>query len=785
MLWGFARSLVEERPEFHCRLVDLDPLESAKVCAERLLSESLSESSSESAWRKGERYCFQLAHASLPRSLRLSVKKRGSIDNLEFQEACRKSPAAGQVEVEVAASGVNFRDVLNVMGLYPGDPGPLGGECSGTIVAVGSGVSKWKPGDEVIALAPGAHDGFALADARLVARKPTSLSHEQAGGLAISFLTAYYTLHHLGNLKAGDRVLIHAAAGGVGLAAVQLALRARAEVFATAGSESKRAYLRSQGVPHVFDSRSATFADEIRGITGGRGVDIVLNSLANEIIDASFEITAVGGHFLEIGKRGIWSEAQVSALNKSISYHVVDWGETASRDPELIERMLHEIIAAVERGEIQALPTRVWNFADAAQALRFMAQARHIGKIVLRQPGSPFTVREKGAYVIAGGFGALGIESAKWLCAQGARELILIGRSKPGDLATREIAALRSAGARVQEVVTELADHQALSSEIDWRSVRGVIQSAGHLSDGLLSQMDWEKFREPQRAKVEGSLALHRLSSNSPLDFFVLYSSIASVTGGVGQANHAAANSFEDALARTRRTQGLPAISINWGAWSELGAAVRDPELERRRSRTGLKTISVREGFTLLEKILRANYPQVIAARVDWDTYAFQSHHPAARLSNIAEMAHKPLSTARPSSKQTPDRSAQLASLDGVREHIHQLAIRILGFAAHRHIEPKQPLQELGLDSLMAVEFRNALATSLGQPLPSTLLFNYPAIEDIAQYVAAEVLKLVPAVPKPGPNDAAPTGLALVGEIEDLSDEEVERLLAERTATHQ
>jgi NADPH:quinone reductase-like Zn-dependent oxidoreductase/SAM-dependent methyltransferase/acyl carrier protein len=786
-VWGFARSLAEERPEFHCRIIDLDPRESAKNSAERLLEEVLDDSSQECAWRNGGRFCNQLVHASPRTPLHLSVTTRGSIDNLEFELAHRKFPAPSQVEIAVTASGVNFRDVLNVLGLYPGDPGPLGGECAGTIVAVGTGVSGWKTGDEVVALASGAHDGFVLADEWLIARKPRTLSHEEAAGLAISFLTAHYTLHHLGRLKAGDRVLIHAAAGGVGLAAVQLALRAGTEVFATAGSESKRAYLRSLGVSHVFDSRSAAFAAEIRRITNGRGVDVVLNSLANEIVDASFEITAVGGRFLEIGKRGIWSDAQVSALNKSISYHVIDWGEIAPRNPDLIGGMLREIMVWAERGEIQPLPTRVWNYSDAKQALRFMAQARHIGKIVLRQPGSPFTVRDKGLYVITGGFGALGIKTAKWLFAEGARNFALIGRSKPSDFAAQDIAAMRLVGARVRELVDNLTDYNTLSSAIDWGSVRGIIHSAGHLADGLLSQLDWAKFREPQHAKVDGTLTLHHLSADSPLDFFVLYSSVASITGGVGQANHAAANSFEDAFALTRRAQGLPATSINWGAWSGLGAAVRDPELERRRARTGLKTITVGEGFELLDHILRANHAHVIAARVDWDTYASQSHRPARWLSNVTKKAPAGLSTAQnaPGKSATMSESAapaRLSSIDGVREHVQQLARRILGFTADRHIQPKQPLQELGLDSLMAVEFRNALAASLGQHLPSTLLFNCPAIEDIAQYVATEVLTFTPAVSKSNVEDI-PSGLALVNEIEDLSDEEVDRLLAGRTVT--
>ena len=383
-LWGFGRVVALEHPELRCRLVDLDPSdESFSALAAELLSADTAAQGhaldDQIAIRGAERlvprlmpHRSQAAASGSPDVYRLEVPKRGSLDGLVLTPATRRSPGPGEVEIRVQATALNFRDVMNVLGIYPGDPGPLGNECGGTVTAVGDGVSHLAVGDQVIGLAGGSFASYVTTPATFVVPKPPALDVEDAVTIPIAYVTAYFALHHLGRLTAGDRLLIHAAAGGVGLAAVHLALRAGAEVFATAGSPEKRAYLRSLGVHHVMSSRTLDFAGDIQGKTAGRGVTMVLNSLAGEFIARSFDVLAAGGRFLEIGKNG-WTRQCVDGLGKGLQFHVIDWGTEAKEDPALIRSMLNEIVGLVARGTLPALPRRAFAMDSVVDAFRFMA----------------------------------------------------------------------------------------------------------------------------------------------------------------------------------------------------------------------------------------------------------------------------------------------------------------------------------------------------------------------------------------------------------------------------
>lgn len=509
------------------------------------------------------------------------ITERGALDNLALRPCSHHAPGPGEVEIRVAASGLNFKDVLNLLGMYPGDPGQPGSECAGTVVAVGPGVADLRPGDEVVALASGSFRTYLTADAGLVSRRPAGLSAEQAITMPVAYVTAAFALEHLGRMRAGERVLVHAAAGGVGLAAVHLARRAGAEVFATAGSPAKRAYLRSLGVEHVFNSRSLAFAEGVRAATGGEGVDLVLNSLAGEFVPRSLELLRAGGRFLELGKRDHLTQAQADALGRQRSYHVIDWGDDARREPGLIRAILAEVLAAAGRGELPPLPLRAFRLEDAPAAFRYMAQARHIGKVVVTQAagGAP-PVRADASYLVTGGLGGLGLLTARWLAERGARHLALMGRSAPDAGAAAAIAELERAGVRALVIrgdVSRAEDVAAALGRIaaELPPLRGVVHSAGVLD---------KRVGRPARAGRGSSACSRRrwpahgiCTSRRPgrrYKLFVLFSSAAALLGSRGQANHAAANSFLDALSRRRRADGLPATSVGWGPWGEVGAAV-------------------------------------------------------------------------------------------------------------------------------------------------------------------------------------------------------------------
>ncbi len=458
--WGLGRTIGIEHPELRCARIDFDSADYQAVAQEIVHADG----EEEIALRGGERYVPRVEPKFIeePQPRRLVVSSRGSIDNLAMESIERRAPGRGEVEVEVEATALNFRDVLNVLGMYPGDPGPLGLEFCGRIARLGESVERFQVGERVMGLSWGSFASFVNTPAALTVKVPTGLNPVEAATIPNAFLTAHHCLVELGHIQCGERVLIHAATGGVGLAAVQIAMLAGAEIFATAGSEQKREYLRALGVQHVFSSRQLGFASEIRERTDGKGVDLVLNSLAGDFIDAGFDVLAEGGRFIEIGKTGIWSKERVDALGKSIQYHVVDLGIVMQEEPERIQLQLLKISSAIQARSLQPLPSHVFDFDDAAPAFRFMAQAKHIGKIVLRHP-SPLRISADATYLVTGGLGALGLHVARWLVEHGARNLLLVGRSAPSPEATMAISGLRGAGTHVEIRAVDVSNRALLA----------------------------------------------------------------------------------------------------------------------------------------------------------------------------------------------------------------------------------------------------------------------------------------------------------------------------------
>ena len=319
---------------------------------------------------------------------RLDIRDVGDLTTLQLVPLELPPLGTGEVQIEIYAAGLNFRDVLTALGgLSDVEPeGALdGGECSGRIVAVGPGVEGFSVGDAVMAVVSGAFGTRTNADVRLVARKPATVSFEEAAGAPTTFLTAEYALNHLAHLAEGERVLIHAAAGGVGLAAIQIARAAGAEIYATAGSDDKRAYLRDLGVKHVMSSRTLDFVEEIRTETEGTGVDVVLNSLAGDFIPASLDVLRPFGRFLEIGKRDIFSNTAIGLrpFRNSLSFHAIDLGELRRQRHPLLFRMFGELVEALGQGRLKPGPVLAVPWQDARRAVEHMAAAQHIGKVVL------------------------------------------------------------------------------------------------------------------------------------------------------------------------------------------------------------------------------------------------------------------------------------------------------------------------------------------------------------------------------------------------------------------
>lgn len=798
-IWGLGKAIALEHPELRCVCCDLDPaMPASEVDA---LSAELEEPGTESqvAWRNGERRVARLARlrsdsivpvAHRPPAYRLAPSTTGSLDGFDLQPLDRRAPGHGEVEIAVEATGLNFKDVLNVLGMYPGNPGPLGGECAGRVVAVGPGVTRVRVGDDVMAVASGSFASHVIARSEFVQLRPAGMSAEEGASFPIPFVTAEFCLGHLARIQAGERVLIHAAAGGVGMAAVRLAQRAGADVFATAGSPAKRELLRAMGVRHVFDSRSAAFATGILSATNGDGVDVVLNSLSGELIEASFGVLSRGGRFVEIGKRGIKTPEWVESLDRALRYFVVDWGDAGEQDPALIGGMLERLVDDLGQGRLQTLPRHVFAIDETDRAFRFMAQARHHGKIVVRHRAhQPAAVRRDGTYLVTGGLSGLGPVVARWLAERGAGRLVLIGRRGATPDVAPALDLLRALGTTVVAESVDVSDGAALAALLarirsEGPPLRGVVHSAGALDDASLLQQDPGRFARVFAAKVHGGYLLDTLTRGDSLDFFVLFSSIASVLGSRGQSNHSAANAFLDLLARERHSRGLPGLSINWGAWTDVGAAVQRGVTERIGA-LGLGALTPSQGLLAMERLLAQDRAQAAVLIVDWKQYLAQAGQggPPAFLSAMASQSEPASAPARFAAPQSDLRQQIAAAVPARRRplvaaFVREKALRALGLDPSRNVDPRTPLGEFGLDSLLAVELRNTLGSALGQSLSATLLFDYPTLDALTDFILDEVV--APAAPAAATPAGSTPADSLVDSIEDLSDEEVERMLAAR-----
>nr|MBP9051374.1 SDR family NAD(P)-dependent oxidoreductase [Ilumatobacteraceae bacterium] len=759
LAWGLARTVANEQPQLGCVCIDIDAGggdDEYDELALELIAGAIDTRAPEDqvALRGRRRSVARLVRHDVglhtpPKSpYRVTLAERGSFDQLSFATLERRSPLDGEVEIEVRASGINFRDVLNVLGMYPGNPGLPGLECAGIVTAVGSGVRDLAVGDAVFGIAPQAFDSHVVTQADLVVLKPSTITFAEAATLPIAFLTAEYGLSTLAGLQRGETVLIHAAAGGVGMAAVSLAQRLGAEVFATVGSARKRRTLEALGVTHIYDSRTLDFAEQILADTDGKGVDVVLNSLADEFIDRSFRSLAQAGRFLEIGKRGIWSAEQAAAVRPKGRYHVYDLSDFFIADRNGVQVSLQGVADGIADGSIAPLPLRAFSIQAIRDAFRFVAQARHIGKVVLTHRAHGPLVRDDGAYVVTGGLGGIGLEMASWLVEQGARHLTLTGRSSPSADAERAIEVMASRGATVTVVQGDIAvasDVQRVLSAAAEGGValRGVFHAAGVLDDGVLAQQSWSRFAHVLAPKLLGALLLDEATRDADLDHFVLFSSAAAVLGSPGQANYVAANTALDTLARRRRATGRTALSINWGAWAEVGMAarlqVRDHE---RLADRGIGSLSTAAGLDALERLLLDDAAQVAVMSMDWARLLGQMGE-ADRPVLLSELAAAATRVVAMESGVTDDgglpaaleAAAPLLRRSVSVNYVTRNLVRVLGLPPDEPIDGDQDLAELGLDSLMSVELTNRLRSGTGLSLPASLPYDHPSIHRLADHL--------------------------------------------------
>ncbi len=793
--WGLDRVARSEYPGVALRSVDLDPESTPEQWRQQLVRECAAvESADEVVWRGGERFVPRLAHgvgaAELGGSIqapspadpaadeplhadrdtfRLEVHRPGTVDGAVFRGVPTEEPGPGQAAVQIAASALNFSDVLKVMGTYPGlpeGPVPLGLEAVGRVTAVGEGVEHLTPGRDCLLLAPGALASRIVVDARLAVPMPTGFSVEEAAGLPVAYATAWYGLCDLARLQAGERVLIHSASGGVGLAAVRLAQSLGAEVIATAGTEEKRELLRSRGVEHVFDSRSLDFVDGVRALDGVPGVDVVLNSLVGEALTASLELLRSSGRFVEIGKRDIYDAGRLNLglFQMNLSFFAVDLDAFLRSHPERIGRIWAGLEPLFGTGTVMPLPTMAYDLGTVDEALREMARGRHIGKFIIRVSGQeargsrPAEVRSenagprdaerlRGTWLVTGGLGALGLEVAGRLAELGAERLVLAGR-RGRDAVRGSVAAilddLCASGVDVDVTALDVADESAVSTLVGRLvnadvPLRGIVHAAGVLEDGLLTGLDADAVRRVTAPKIRGTWNLHRatVEHGASLHNFVLFSSAAALLGSPGQGNYAAANAFLPAVALHRRAAGLPAVSLDWGPWAEVGMAADEARggLLARRGLRGLRTSEALDALS--SHLLCPGAPS--AAVLALDPEAWAASYPAAGRGLLAgwvasgEAAGDSAANRGPITGETPEERRH-----ELLDYLCVQVSRVMGTDGVE-VNPSAPLGDYGLGSLQSTELRNALEGDLGVSLPSTLIWRFPTVADLAAEVAEQM----------------------------------------------
>ena len=768
-LIGAARTLAIECPGIAFRLVDFDRATLMQADWPRILSKA--GDTRELIVRNGRIFASRLKalptdetpHARKPPADgNFVLRQEGSrtLDALFWQEEKKIAPGPGEVRVRVDAAGLNFRDVMAAAGMLSkeaesGDAGgALGLEFCGIIDAAGEGVDA-RPSARVLGMTRGALCRYLTLPAQHVYPAPAGLSDIQAASVSSAYLTAHYALGHLGRVLPGEKVLVHSGAGGLGVAAVTLAKRLGAEVYATAGSREKREFLRSLGVQHVMDSHSLGFSDEVLRLTGGKGVDLVLNALHGPFIDKGLACLAPYGRFVELGKRDVYDDRAIGlrALRRNISLHVVDVAALTDERPALARTMMAELLDLFAAGEIPPPPVTVFPAGQVAEAFRYFSDAQHIGKIALdlRDPhlslrqarNSDFPVDPQGTYLVTGGLSGFGFAIGQRLLEAGAGRVVLASRSGVARSDVHDtIEQLKERGADVATLALDVTEACRVEATIRAlaagpKPLKGVVHAAVTYADAALEQMNWDKIESVLATKVGGGLNLTQAvtATGAKLDFFISISSLAQVLGWRGQINYAAANAFLDGLANAQRSRGIPGFCVNLGMLGDAGHVARSPATKNYLQSAGWLPISNEGALRAIARALSSKAAVTTYAAADWKRLK-ASEAAIAASRRLDALVGEPAEQART--------AANLAQIEASTRKVVAIDVVCEEVAAVLRLEPerigiREPLGDLGLDSLSIFELRNRIETASGTAIPLARFMEAATVEALADLVCALV----------------------------------------------
>jgi phthiocerol/phenolphthiocerol synthesis type-I polyketide synthase C len=774
--WAFTRSFANEFPTLDVRRVDLDPSLPTRVKARRLAdiilsgtaeTEIILDAQSTRVMRLQARDSVAIPVQGPPAPASRLEKGEGiGLDRIRWMPIERRPPGPGQAEIAVAATGLNFRDVMWGLSVLPdemleeGMAGPaLGLECAGHIVATGANVEDLNPGDAVVAITGGAFATHVTVDTRTVARLPSGLPLEAAVTIPIAFLTAYYGLVTCARLTHGEWVLIHGGAGGVGLAALQVARWRGARVIATASSVEKRDLAAALGAEHVFDARANGFVDGVRRATGG-GLAVVLNSLSGEAMELTVGLLAPFGRFVELGKRDFLANTHIGLrpFRNNLTYFGVDLDQLMLAQPDKGRQLFKEVIELIGEGEFSPLPYRTFRAREFIDAMRLMQQSGHVGKIVITPPEAEelgFAPRRRfkpapdKTYLVTGGCGGFGLATARWLAERGARHLVLVGRRGAASSEAREaLANLAASGVKVHAEALDIADAAAVEKLLQkigrtLPPLAGVFHAATVFEDALIANLDAERLKKVLAPKVTGAENLDRLTRDLPLDYFVLFSSATTAIGNPGQGNYVAANGFLEGLARQRRAAGRPALAVAWGGIEDVGLLARNRLVkDMLTSRAGVKPMLARDALNLMAEVLAGpcTAPEeavVVISEMNWSTA--RAHLPVLQSPTFSGLVRAD-ELAAPENRGKVDIRALVATLplEEVRKEIIGVIVEEIAHILRlpqENLNRAKPLADMGLDSLMAVELATTLEERLTFEAPLSTSASGFTVTELADHV--------------------------------------------------
>jgi acyl transferase domain-containing protein/NADPH:quinone reductase-like Zn-dependent oxidoreductase/acyl carrier protein len=685
----------------------------------------------------------------------------GRLADLVLREIPRRAPGPGEIELRMEGIGLNFKDPMKILGVL-GEAElagtrfglELGMEGMGVVTRIGAGVSGFTVGESRFVSVPGMARRYVTAHVDAGAFEPfDDLSLETCGSVVV-LNTAHYALKHAARVQPGEWVLVAGGAGGVSMAAVQIAAKAGAQVIATASTPQRADLLRTLGAKHVIDSRSLSAVEEVHELTGGHGVDVVLNSAPGEAVLALLEAAAEFGRVVEIGKTESFGGRllDMAVFNKNLSLISVDLDRMMEHRKDLAQQVNREVLALIRAREYELLPTRILPVSQLADAFGQVARSTHLGRIVLdfSEPAPPVKrarpitdIRSDATYLVTGGLGDFGLATARWLAAKGAGRLVLAGRrgaASPEQKAAVE--ALRTGGAdvRVEQVdVGDRASVDALLARLsDGPPLRGVFHAAGVLVDEPLGALTQRGLNSVLAPKATGALILNEALAGTELDHFVLYSSVASQAGTVSQISYAAANAVLDALAHYRASRGLPALSVNWGSLVG-GMAAASEQVAAYWARNGVRLLPVDAACEYLDAAIGLNPTQVGIADVDWPLWGSLN-----RASACTPRFAGHINALKGTDEAGGSVRTELASMEpGERvQRVTQLlteqlaaVLRVPGDVVDRDT----PLPKLGLDSLMAAELRARVNVALDVEISALELNRSSGLSSLASRLADQL----------------------------------------------